>query len=91
MTRLIVATALALAFALPAAAQSPSPDKPREPAQSSAPVIERDALKTGAIANPTTATDGMSSAAMKRPANPFDQLNQPHRKYTQIQDYWEDR
>ena len=91
MTRLIVATALAVAFALPAAAQSPSPDKPRDPPGMSASVIERDALKTGAVANPATATDGMPSTGMKRPANPFDALNQPHRKYTEIQDYWQDR
>jgi hypothetical protein len=91
MTRLIVAAALALAFALPAAAQSPSPDKMRDPAPVSAPVIERDALKTGAVANPTTVTDGMPSAAMKRPANPFELQNEPHRRYSRIEDYWQDR
>ena len=89
MTRMIKLSVLALLVATPVLAQTPMPSKPGDEAAGKMPVINREASSLSTM--PTAATDAMQSSRSPQRAGKFDIVNEPHRKYTRIEDYWQDR
>ena len=89
MTRMIQLSVLALLIATPVLAQTPSPSKPNDAAAGNMPVVEREARTMNTM--PPIASDAMRSSPSARGAGKIDMVDQPHRKYTRIEDYWQDR
>jgi len=79
---------LVLLAAAPALAASPTPPMPDNSAAEPMPVTERDARMT--VVTPPIASDAMQGMPGAQKGK-FDAVNQPHRKYTRIEDFWQDR
>jgi hypothetical protein len=92
MMRLLVTTSLALWLAFPVFAQPVPSDQTSRAGRDVLAANDSEPIRTGALANPVVVADATASkSVMRRPNTDIDSLNEPHRKYTRIEDYWADR